>query len=199
MSSPLHILYLENDAADAELVLDTVASEGIVFDVTRVETESGFLAALEQGAFDVIFADYTLPSFDGLSALRIARQHRPDWPFIFVSGTLGEEVAIEALKIGATDYVLKSRLSRLVPSLQRAMREAAERACLEEAALRSESELRDLIENVPAMIFIVRKSRLARIHRPAWRGYGRIGLAKRNPPARPRTTYGELANVLRNW
>jgi len=144
MSSPIHVLHVENDAADAELVQDTLAMEGIACDVTRVETEYAFCDALQQDGFELILADYTLPSFDGLSALRIARQHRPDLPFLFVSGTLGEEVAIEALKIGATDYVLKTRLSRLVPSVQRALREATERAELrrsEDALRRSETNL----------------------------------------------------------
>jgi CheY-like chemotaxis protein len=112
MASPLRILYLEDDAADAELVQDTLETEGFDCNSTRVETEPAFLAALEEGGFDLILADYTLPSFDGLSALRIVRQRRPDLPFIFVSGTLGEEVAIEALKIGATAYVLKSKPPR---------------------------------------------------------------------------------------
>src|SRR6202034_4198418 len=76
---------------------------------------------------DLILADYTLPSFDGLSALKLARRGWPQLPFIFVSGTLDEEVAIEALKIGATDYVFKTRLSRIVPSVKRALREAGER------------------------------------------------------------------------
>ena len=83
--------------------------------------------SLEHGGFDLILADYTLPSFDGLSALKITQEKCPHVPFIFVSGTLGEEVAIEALKIGATDYVFKTRLSRIVPSVQRALREAKER------------------------------------------------------------------------
>src|ERR1700756_3352858 len=123
MSRPLRVLYLEDDIADAELAHDTLEMEGIACDVTRVDTESSFRAALKQGGFDVILADYALPSFDGLSALKITLWQRPDLPFIFVSGTMGEEVAIEALKIGATDYVLKTRLSRLVPSVQRALRE----------------------------------------------------------------------------
>jgi DNA-binding NtrC family response regulator len=76
---------------------------------------------------DLILADYTLPSFDGLSALRIAQQHSPEVPFIFVSGTLGEDVAIEALKTGATDYVLKTRLARLGPAVTRALSEAREK------------------------------------------------------------------------
>src|ERR1700741_559430 len=144
MSRSLHILHVEDDTVDAELTQDTLETEGVACDVTRVETESTFLVALHKGGFDLILADYALPSFDGLSALRIARQQQPDLPFIFVSGTMGEEVAIEALKIGATDYVLKTRLSRLVPSVHRALREAKERLNqkqTEEALRRSEAFL----------------------------------------------------------
>ncbi len=144
MKSQLRILYLEDDPKDAELVQETLASDGIRCHITRVETEADFIASLEQGGFDLILADYTLPSFDGLSALKIAQQRWPHVPLIFVSGTLGEEVAIEALKIGATDYVLKTRLSRIVPSVQRALREAGERIDLsraEEALRRSEAYL----------------------------------------------------------
>jgi len=144
MKSPLRILYLEDDPRDAELVQETLASDGIRCHLTRVETEADFIASLEQGGFDLILADYTLPSFDGLSALKIAQQGWPHVPLIFVSGTLGEEVAIEALKIGATDYVFKTRLSRIVPSVQRALREAEERIDLsraEEALRRSEAYL----------------------------------------------------------
>src|ERR1700724_2872076 len=144
MKSPLRILYLEDEPKDAELVQETLAIDGISCQITRVETEADFIASLEQGGFDLILADYTLPSFDGLSALKIAQQHWPHLPLIFVSGALGEEVAIEALKIGATDYVLKTRLFRIVPSVQRALREAEERTDLsraEEALRRSEAYL----------------------------------------------------------
>ena len=144
MKAPLRILYLEDDARDVELVQETLAADGIDCQITRVEAEADFIAALEQGGFNLIFADYTLPSFDGLSALKIARSGWPQLPLIFVSGTLGEEVAIEALKIGATDYVFKTRLSRLVPSVKRALREAEERIGLsraEEALRRSEAYL----------------------------------------------------------
>src|SRR5271157_1581525 len=144
MKSLLRILHLEDDPRDAELVQETLANDGISCHVTRVETEADFVASLEQGGFDLILADYTLPSFDGLSALKIAQQDWPHVPLIFVSGTLGEEVAIEALKIGATDYVFKTRLSRIVPSVQRALREADERIGLgraEEALRRSEAYL----------------------------------------------------------
>lgn len=141
MSSALRILYLESDATAAALVQDALAKEHAGSVVTRVDKESEFRAALQQGGFDLILADYALSSIDGLSALSIARQQSADLPFIFVSGTFGEEVAIETLKAGATDYILKSRLSRLVPSVQRALREATEKAELrrsDEARRRSE-------------------------------------------------------------
>src|SRR6202521_3534881 len=144
MKSPLHILYLEDEPRDAELVQETLASNGIRCHVTRVQTEADFIASLQQGGFDLILADYTLPSFDGLSALKIAQQDWPHVPLIFVSGTLGEETAIEALKFGATDYVFKTRLSRIAPSVRRALREAEERIDLtraEEALRRSEAYL----------------------------------------------------------
>jgi PAS domain S-box-containing protein len=144
MKSKLRILYLEDDPNDAELVQETLQVEGISCHVTRVETEADFIASLENGGFELILADYTLPSFDGLAALGIAQKRWPHLPLIFVSGTLGEEVAIEALKIGATDYVFKTRLSRLVPSVHRALREAEERIDLsrtEEALRRSEAYL----------------------------------------------------------
>ncbi len=143
MKSPLRILYLEDDLSDAELVQETLAVEDIPCQLTRVETEAEFVTSLREGGSDLIFADYTLPSFDGLSALKIARQQSPRVPFIFVSGTLGEEVAIEALKVGATDYVFKTRLSRIVPSVRRALREAEriELSRSEEALRRSEAYL----------------------------------------------------------
>jgi PAS domain S-box-containing protein len=127
VTSPLHVLLLEDDSGDAELIQELLA-EHIICDVTRVQTRAEFVAALAGAGIDLILADYKLPSFDGISALHLARSERPEVPFIFVSGTVGEDVAIEALKIGATDYVLKQRLSRLVPSVQRALREARERA-----------------------------------------------------------------------
>jgi PAS domain S-box-containing protein len=144
MNFPLRVLHLEDDARDTELVQATLEADGIPSELTRVDTEQDFLAALKRESLDLILADYTLPSFDGLSALRIAQQHLPDVPFIFVSGTLGEDVAIEALKTGATDYVLKTRLARLGPAVNRALREArekAERARAETALRRSEAFL----------------------------------------------------------
>ena len=142
--SALRILLLEDNSSDAELIREMLEADHFVCDVTRVQTRTEFLAHLENDGIDLILADYTLPSFDGISALKLGRSARPELPFIFVSGTLGEEVAIEALKTEATDYVLKTRLSRLVPSVQRALaeaRERAERKKAEEALRRSEMYL----------------------------------------------------------
>jgi PAS domain S-box-containing protein len=139
----LRILLLEDSVQDAELIQELLEADHFVCEVTRVQTRAEFLAALEDGGIDLILADYQLPSFDGLSALKLALSARPDLPFIFVSG-FGEEIAIEALTSGATDYVLKTRLSRLVPSVHRALREARERAerkKAEEALRRSEMYL----------------------------------------------------------
>jgi PAS domain S-box-containing protein len=144
MKSPLHILHLEDDVMDAELVQETLLADGIECEITRVETEADFLAALEQGGFDLVFADYSLPSFDGFSALKVVQRKCPDLPVIFVSGTMVEELPVEALKLGGTDYVLKARLPRIVPSVKRAVREAeehAELARVEEALRRSEAYL----------------------------------------------------------
>jgi PAS domain S-box-containing protein len=135
---------LEDNSRDAELIQELLEADNFVCEVTRVQTHAEFVAGLENAGIDLILADYKLPSFDGLSALKLALDSRADLPFIFVSWSLGEEVAIEAVKIGATDYVVKSRLSRLVPSVQRALREArecAERKKAEEAFRRSEMYL----------------------------------------------------------
>jgi signal transduction histidine kinase len=123
MKSPLHILHLEDDANDAALIQSTLKAGGIAGAITCVQTRAEFMAALERGGIDLILSDFSLPAFDGLSALAIARDRYPDIPFILASGTLGEERAIDSLKSGATDYVLKQRLSRLVPAVHRAMQE----------------------------------------------------------------------------
>lgn len=128
MKPALRILLLEDNNHDAELIRELLEADHFVCEVIRAQTRDEFVAGLEDRGLDLILADYKLPSFDGLSALQLALDARADLPFIFVSGSLGEEVAIEAVKVGATDYIVKSRLSRLVPSVQRALRETRERA-----------------------------------------------------------------------
>ncbi|MBD2676584.1 MULTISPECIES: response regulator [Nostoc] len=145
----LRFLLLEDSLLDAELSQAMLAEGGIDCQVIRVETAAEFLAAISTEAFDLILADYALPAFDGISALEIARNKCPETPFIFVSGVLGEELAIEALKNGATDYVLKQRLGRLVPSVQRALREAKERRdrqVIEESLQKSEAKYRRIVD-----------------------------------------------------
>ena len=102
---------MEDDPIDAALVQATLEGGGIACAINCVHRRDEFVAALEHGGFDLILSDYTLPAFDGMSALNIAHVKWPAIPLIFVSGTLGEEQAIESLKNGATDYVLKKRLS----------------------------------------------------------------------------------------
>ncbi|MFA5907720.1 MAG: response regulator [Vicinamibacterales bacterium] len=122
------VLLLEDDSRDARLIASHLNLEGSAYQVVHVDCEDHYRAAIARGGFDVILADHSLPGFTGVAALAIARQACPDVPFICVSGTLGEEPAIEALKGGATDYVLKHSLSRLVPSVQRALQASTERA-----------------------------------------------------------------------
>jgi PAS domain S-box-containing protein len=141
---PLRVLLLEDNPHDSELIQAFLQAGGFACTITRVQTEAAFTGALSRADLDVILADFQLPSFDGLSAFKLALTARPELPFIFVSGTLGEEVAIEALKTGATDYVLKSGLLRLVSSVKRALAEAeekAERKKSDQALRRSEAYL----------------------------------------------------------
>jgi signal transduction histidine kinase len=128
MKAPLHILHLEDDPNDAALIESALAAGGLLCSTTLVQSREEFVAALEQGGIDLILSDFSLPAFDGLSALKITRAAHPDLPVILVSGTMGEERAVEALKSGATDYILKGSLARLAPAVCRAMQEVEERA-----------------------------------------------------------------------
>jgi PAS domain S-box-containing protein len=135
----LRLLHLEDQALDSQLLERWLRQAGKDWDIVRVDTRGAFVAALDEGGFSIIVSDYRLPSYDGLQALREAKTRRPAVPFVFFSGNLGEERAIEALKAGATDYVLKDgHVGRLVPALERAMSEAAQRA----ARMRAEAALK---------------------------------------------------------
>ena len=128
MKTKLRILHIEDSPEDSELIHRLLIENGLPCDVSRVETRAEIFDALEKKNFDVILSDCKLPDFDGMRALEIAHALTPETPFVFVSGTIGEETAIESLRSGATDYVLKDRLSRLVPAVKRALAEAEERA-----------------------------------------------------------------------
>jgi PAS domain S-box-containing protein len=150
----IHILHLEDDPADAELVQATLAEAGLACHMIRAQTRDEFETGLGDGGTEIILADYRLPTYDGMSALRLSRELRSDIPFIFVSGVMGEEAAIEALTRGATDYVLKHNLSRLAPAVQRALQEARnrrERRQAQEALKESEARYVDLYDNAPDM------------------------------------------------
>ncbi|HUQ94016.1 MAG TPA: PAS domain S-box protein [Bryobacteraceae bacterium] len=158
---------MEDNPADAELILATLEKDGIRCEASRVETQDDFRVAIENSSFNLILADCSLPSFDGLSALQITKEINairtgseekiPETPFIFVTGSIGEELAIDTLKRGATDYVLKWRLSRLAPAVRRAIAEAEERAATLDAQRsrsKAESLFRSLFDQVAAGVVI---------------------------------------------
>jgi len=140
----LRILHVEDDAADSELVGSLLIQAGIHCELVRVETKAEFEALLGSGAFQIILSDHTLPGFDGNAALGLARSLQPELPFLFVSGTIGEDRAVESLKEGATDFVLKDRLQRLAPAIRRALAEVEARA----VRRRFEAERERLLEDL---------------------------------------------------
>ena len=127
MKQTLNILHIEDSREDSELIRKMLQGNGFQCQITRVESRPEVFDELEKHSFDLILADCKLPGFSGLRALEIAHALKPETPFVFVSGTIGEETAIESLRNGATDYVLKDHLSRLVPAVRRALAEAEER------------------------------------------------------------------------
>lgn len=157
--SKLQFLLLEDSPLDAELIQAVLQEANFYFELQQVHLEAAYLDALQTQRFDLILSDYSLPGFDGIRALVLAQQLCPQTPFIFVSATLGEELAIETLKNGATDYVLKQRLERLAPAIRRALREAQERQERQRAeiALREAKDLyRLLFEQSPFGVLLIR-------------------------------------------
>lgn len=147
-ASVLRVLILEDVPTDAELMQHELRKAGLAFTAERVETRGDFARALKERTPDIILADYSLPGFDGLSALALAREQCPDVPFLFVTGTLGEEHAVESLKHGAADYILKGRLSRLGPAVQRALEDAR----LQQERQAARAEIADELRNTSAML-----------------------------------------------
>lgn len=154
----LRFVLLEDDHADAELIQAGLANSGLAIEWLHAVGEKDFSAAIEGRSPDLVLADYTLPGYDGLAALRRVRENWPDVPFVFVSGSLGEERAIDALKSGATDYVLKDRLQRLPAVVQRALAEARDRRERRKAELALDEQrvlLSTLIDNLPDVVYAV--------------------------------------------
>src|ERR1035437_5045106 len=133
MNDPVLILYLEDNSRDAELVRGKLQETSMAFELRVASDRAEYEAALAQTRFDLILSDYKLPGFDGMAALALARAKQPEVPFILISGSLGEEAAVDCVLRGATDYLLKQRLDRLVPSVLRALAEAEERRKRREA------------------------------------------------------------------
>jgi len=135
----LNILSLEDSLRDFEIICERLLDEGFKMKISRVENESDFVSALRKTKWDIILADFRLPGFDAFAALRISREICPDVPFICLSGTIGEETAIDLIKSGAVDYVLKDRLARLPIAINRALQDASEKL----ARRKAEEELKE--------------------------------------------------------
>src|SRR6185503_17729099 len=154
MERRIKVLHLEDDARDAQLIAYKLRAGELACDIVHVSNKAAFGRALDGGAFDLVLCDYNLGDYDGLSALKLARSKQPDTPVIMISGTLSDDEAVDCLKAGATDYVLKQRLQRLAPAASRAIREAKEKR----GRRKTEADLRlkDLaIDAATNAIFIV--------------------------------------------
>ena len=170
----MRILMLEDDALDAELAIARLARADLAPDTTLARNRQEFETALLARPYDLILADYALPDFDGIAALALARAQLPLVPFIFISGRVGEEVAIDTLQRGATDYVLKHRLERLVPAVTRALREAEEHETRMRAQAmfrESEQRFRHVIDAVPQLIWVSTPEGVLRYTNQAWKTY----------------------------
>jgi PAS domain S-box-containing protein len=160
MNKRLHILHLEDEPDFAEFVRSLLAEDQLDAEVKCVSNRVAYQQQLEAKVFDVIISDYHLPSFTGLEALALARQRQPHTPFILVSGTIGEQAAIESLKAGAADYVLKQHPERLPTAVRRAVKEAEEHAKLRAAEMeltRREKYFRTLTENSLDILCIINR------------------------------------------
>src|SRR5450756_400973 len=177
MNPTLCILHLEDNPADALLVRDLLNEDELKVELRHVGNRAEFVKALPEKKWDVLISDYRLPDFTGLDALKIVREKYPLLPFILMSGTIGEQAAIESLKAGATDYVLKHNRDRLPSAVRRAVKEAAERALRHEAQEElkgSEKQYRLLFQGNPhpMWVFDLETLRLLEVNEAAVQHYG---------------------------
>lgn len=158
MNRPLRVLIVEDSEDDAELLVYELERGCYVPIYERVDTPAAMNAALDKQQWDIVVADYTLPSFSGPAALNLLKERGLDLPFIIVSGTIGEEIAVAAMKAGAHDYLMKGKLARLAPAVERELREAVERRKrreAEQAVRQNEERFRALIENALDIITVL--------------------------------------------
>jgi len=170
MDDALKILVLEDVAADAELMLRALQRGGVQCRARIVASEADFRRGLDESEPDIILSDFALPGFDGMSALRMARALRPDTPFLFVSGTIGEERAVETLKEGASDYVIKDSLQRLPAAVQKALEAQRLRAAkreTDEVLRESEARYRNIVKSVIECIITVDERQCIVVFNPA--------------------------------
>ena len=147
MGAALRLLIIEDSEDDARLIVRDLQRGGYAPSYERVDTDAAVRAALTRGPWDVIISDFNMPTFSGTDALKLLREHDQDTPFIFVSGTIGEDVAVEAMRAGAQDYVTKDNLRRLVPAIERELRDAAVRRAGTHAVRASEAQLRAILHS----------------------------------------------------
>ena len=124
MEAPLRVLAVEDSSEDVDLLVRQLSKAGRRVECKRVESAGQLKAALDAAAWDLVVSDYSIPGFGGLEALRMVRERGPDPPFLFLSGTIGEETAVEAMRMGAQDYLMKDNMARLLPAVQREMQQA---------------------------------------------------------------------------
>jgi PAS domain S-box-containing protein len=161
MARPIKILLAEDSTSDAEMLLRALNRAGYSPEWQRVDTEEGFLEALHAG-LDLVLSDYSMPQFTGLRALELSKGRHPEIPFIIVSGTIGEDTAVEAMRLGATDFLLKDRLGRLGPAIERALEDGRlrrERRQNERALKSSEEKLRMVTDNARVGLVMVNTDR----------------------------------------
>jgi PAS domain S-box-containing protein len=169
---PVHVLHLEDDENDRLLVREMAAADGLDCEFIAVQTRADLESVLHTKRFDIIISDYSMPSFNGLSGLMIARELAPETPFLFFSGTIGEESAVESLRNGAVDYVIKSRPQRLVPAIRRALREVEEEAQLKQAQQKNREQAELLDKATDAIIVCDPVNRITYWNQSAERIYG---------------------------
>jgi PAS domain S-box-containing protein len=157
MQSPTRVLIIEDNEDDTLLEIDALIRAGFTIDYERIETREDLILALHEKSWDCIISDFAMPSFSGLEALDELKKSGKDIPFILISGTIGEETAVAAMKAGASDYIMKNSLNRLIPAFERELREAESRRQKRQAEASIQFErilLRTLIDNLPDFIYV---------------------------------------------